>query len=60
MSRRRISQQQVDYIIKNFANMTRTELMAGAGVSKSTVDHIQVRYNLHKSPEHIHNMGVKA
>ena len=40
--------------------MTRTELMAGAGVSKSTVDHIQVRYNLHKSPEHIHNMGVKA
>ena len=52
--------EQIQYIITHFADKTKAELAAEAGVSGTTIDRIQSRYNLHKSLEHLHNMGVRA
>ena len=60
MFTRKITDEQIEYVRRNFANHTKTELAEGAGVSPTTVDRIQLKYHLRKSPEHLHNMGVRA
>lgn len=60
MPRKRITEEQIEFVRKNFSDMTKGELAAAAGVSWTTVDRIQARYHLRKSSEHLHNMGVRA
>ncbi len=57
---RALTDEQIDYIRHNFSDKTKYELAKEVGVSTSTVDRIQSRYHLRKSPEHLHNMGVRA
>lgn len=54
------TQEQIDMVIRLFPDYTRNELIALTGVGKSTIDRLQRKYHLTKSPEHIHNMGVRA
>lgn len=55
-----LTQEQIDQIRKLFPDHTKYEIKAITGFGLSTIDRIQARYHLRKSPEHIHNMGVKA
>lgn len=43
-----------------FPDHTKKEIRDLTGVGLSSIDRIQSRYHLRKSPEHLHNMGVKA
>lgn len=43
-----------------FPDHTKKEIRDLTGVGLSSIDRIQARYHLKKSPEHLHNMGVKA
>lgn len=55
-----LTQEQIDEVRRLFPDHTKPELKAITGVGLSSIDRIQARYHLRKSPEHIHNMGVKA
>ena len=55
-----LTDEQIMYIRKNFANTRNQDLADHLGVSKSAVCNIAHRFCLHKSKEHDHNMGSKA
>lgn len=57
---RRLTSKQLNYVLDNFADMTNPELAEAIGVSRSCICNIQQRYNLKKSKEHYHLMGVRA
>lgn len=57
---RRITDEQVEFVRRNFANMRNIDLAEQAGVSMATVCRIQSRYHLLKSREHNTRMGRKA
>lgn len=57
---RPLTQEQIDEVRRLFPNHTKPELRELTGLGLSTIDRIQARYHLRKSPEHIHAMGVKA
>ena len=56
----RLTDEQLNYVLDNFADMTNTELAKTIGVSRSCICNIQQRHQLKKSQEHYHLMGVKA
>lgn len=56
----KLTQEQIAYVCENFANKTNYELVAETGIARSTICRMQQRYHLHKSAEHLHNMGVRA
>lgn len=55
-----LTQEQIDQIRQLFPDHTKPEIKAITGFGLSTIDRIQAKYHLRKSPEHIHNMAVKA
>ena len=55
-----LTQEQIDLVRRLFPNHTKPELKELTGLGLSTIDRIQARYHLRKSPEHIHGMAVKA
>lgn len=55
-----LTQEKVDEIRRLFPDHTKQEIRELTGVGLSTIDRIQARYHLRKSPEHLHAMGVKA
>ena len=57
---RPLTQEQIDLVRRLFPNHTKPELKELTGLGLSTIDRIQARYHLRKSPEHIHGMAVKA
>lgn len=57
---RPLTQEQIDLVRRLFPNHTKPELKAITGLGLSSIDRIQARYGLRKSPEHIHGMAVKA
>ena len=57
---KKISQEIIDYVRRNFADKTGYELVAETGLSKSTINRIQARYKLRKSKAHLHDVGVRA
>ena len=57
---RPLTREQIDLVRRLFPDHTKLELKALTGLGLSSIDRIQARYHLRKSPEHIHNMGVKA
>lgn len=58
--RKVVTQEQIDFIRRNFANMRNCDLAEQAGVSESTVCRVQSWYHLRKSSEHNTRMGRKA
>ena len=57
---RPLTQEQIDEVRRLFPHYTKQEIREMTGRGLSTIDRIQARYHLRKSPEHIHDMGVKA
>lgn len=57
---RPLTEEQVAEIRRLFPNHTKNEIRELTGFGLSTIDRIQARFHLRKSPEHIHNMGVRA
>lgn len=57
---RPLTKEQIAEVRRLFPNHTKTEIRERTGLGLSTIDRIQARFHLRKSPEHIHNMGVKA
>lgn len=57
---KKVTKEQVQFVIKNYSDMTNIELCREIGLSRSTVDRIAGDYHLRKSDSHIHLMGVKA
>ena len=57
---RPLTQEQIDEVRRIFPHYTKQEIREMTGRGLSTIDRIQARYHLRKSPEHIHDMGVKA
>lgn len=55
-----LTEEQVEFIRRNFANMRNQDLADAVGVSKSAVCNVQARYGLRKSKEHNSAMGAKA
>lgn len=55
-----LTQEQIDEVRRLFPNHTKQEIRELTGRGLSTIDRIQARFHLRKSPEHIHNMGVRA
>ena len=55
-----LTQEQINQIRKLFPDHTKPEIKAITGFDLSTIDRIQAKYHLRKSPEHIHKMAVKA
>ena len=58
--KRRITDEQIEFVRRNFANMRNCDLAEQAGVSESTVCRIQSWYHLRKSAKHNTLMGRKA
>lgn len=58
--KRRITDEQIAFVRRNFANMRNCDLAEQAGVSESTVCRIQSWYHLRKSAKHNTLMGRKA
>lgn len=58
--KRTITDEQIEFVRRNFANMRNIDLAEQAGVSLSTVCRIQGWYHLRKSREHNTRMGKKA
>lgn len=59
-SGRKVTSEQLQFVIEHFANMTNYELCDATGLSRTTICRIQFKYKLRKSAEHYHNMGVRA
>lgn len=57
---RPLTQEKIDEVRRLFPNHTKPEIQRIAGVGLSTIDRIQARYHLRKSPQHINAMAVKA
>lgn len=57
---RPLTEEKVAEIRRLFPNHTKQELRELTGVCLSSIDRIQARYHLRKSPAHIHAVGVKA
>lgn len=55
-----LTAEQINQVIRLFPDHTKKEIHEATGVCLSSIDRIQTRYHLRKSPEHLHNMGVKA
>lgn len=55
-----LTQEKIDEVRRLFPDHTKPEIQRLAGVGLSTIDRIQARYRLRKSPQHIHDMAVKA
>lgn len=55
-----LTKEQIDEVCRLFPDHTKQEIHEITGRGLSTIDRIQARFHLRKSPEHIHNMGVKA
>ena len=47
-----LTQEQIDYIRRNFANTPNKELAKSLGISSSAISNIQRKYHLTKSREH--------
>ena len=60
MRGKRLTEEQISEVVRLFPNHTKRELRSLTGVGFSSIDRIQSEYHLRKSPEHIHNMGVRA
>ena len=56
----KITDEQVQYVLQNYADKSNPELMAEVGLSKSSIDRLALVHHLRKSKEHLHRMGVKA
>lgn len=57
---RPLTKEQIDEVRRLFPDHTKPELKELTGLGLSTIDRIQARFHLRKSPEHIHKMAVKA
>lgn len=55
-----LTEEQVKWVRRLFPDHTKLEIREITGFGLSTIDRIQARFHLRKSPEHIHRMGVKA
>ena len=55
-----MTEEQVLFIRKNFADMRNQDLADAAGVSKSAISRVQKRFRLRKSPEQRHKMLTLA
>lgn len=55
-----LTKEQIDEVRRLFPDHTKQEIREMTGRGLSSIDRIQARFHLRKSPEHIHNMGVKA
>ena len=55
-----LTSEQIRLVVRLFPDHTKKEIRELTGVGLSSIDRIQSRYHLRKSPEHLHNMGVKA
>lgn len=51
-----LTQEQIDFVRKNFANTPNKELAENLGVSITTINNVQKKYRLTKSPEHLKAM----
>lgn len=60
MQGKRLTEEQINAVIRLFPNHTKNEIHELTGVGFSSIDRIQAGYGLRKSPEHLHNMGVRA
>lgn len=60
MPKIKVTEELLRYFIDNFPNKTNRELAKEMGLARSSICRLQQKYNLHKSSEHIHNMGVRA
>ena len=57
---RRLTEEQINEVKRLFPDHTKREIHEITGICVSCIDRIQARFHLRKSPEHLHNMGVKA
>lgn len=55
-----LTNDQIMFVRRNFANMTNQELADHLGVSKSSVSNVAARFCLHKSKEHDSKMGQRG
>lgn len=60
MTRKRITIEQVREVVRLFPNHTKKEIREKTGVGLSSIDRIQARYKLRKSPEHLSAIGQRA
>ena len=60
MRGKRLTEEQIEAVVRLFPNHTKRELHDLTGVGYSSIDRIQRDNGLRKSPEHLHAMGVKA
>jgi len=60
MTGKRLTPEQIAEVRRLFPNHTKPEIRDLTGVGLTSIDRIQARYHLKKTPEHLHNMGVKA
>lgn len=60
MKRRKLTEEQIDAVVRLFPNHSKRELKELTGVGLTSIDRIQAKYKLRKTPEHLHNMGVRA
>ena len=57
---KRLTEEQIMFIRRNFSDMTNQELADRLGICKASVSNVAYRFCLRKSKEHDHRMGVKA
>lgn len=60
MRGKKLTEEQINAVVKLFPNHTKRELHDMTGVGFSSIDRIQRENGLRKSREHLHRMGVKA
>lgn len=60
MQGKRLTEEQIQAVIRLFPDHTKKEIHDLTGVGLSSIDRIQARHGLRKSPKHLHNMGVRA
>lgn len=60
MRGKKLTEEQINAVVKLFPNHTKRELHDMTGVGYSSIDRIQTAYHLHKSQKHLHDMGVRA
>lgn len=60
MKAKRLTEEQINAVVHLFPNHSKRELKELTGVGLSSIDRIQAKFGLRKTPEHLHNMGVRA